>query len=215
MQVREQRTLRTLLVTSAVPREGKTVVAINLAATMARSSPAVLLVDADFRHPRLRVLGITPRRGLADYLAGRTDFKKAFARVDPLGFYYLSAGVVTTNPAELLQKPALEEFIHQIAAAFDWIIIDSPSVNLFADSQRLSRLVDGVLLVARKDVTPKEAAQKSLMALEKAFIVGLVFNGSTNSPNSGYGLPMGSIAIEKDEAVIEPKHSKEHLVNLD
>lgn len=186
LQVREQRRLQTLLITSPVPREGKTVVAINLATTLARNSNAVLLVDADLRHPRLPVLGIAPQRGLADYLAGRIELPGAIRQVDPPGFYYLAAGFASTNPSELLQKPALQEFISQAAATFDWVIFDSPSINLFADPRHLATLVDGVLLVVRENVTPKEAAEKSLVALDKAFLVGLVFNASSGSPHAHY-----------------------------
>jgi protein-tyrosine kinase len=186
LQVREQRRLKTVLITSPVPREGKTVVAINLASMLARSSPAVLLVDADLRHPRFPALGIDPGPGLGDYLAGTVDLAKVIRKVEPLGFYYLPAGLSSTNPSELLQRPALQEFINQAAGAFDWIIFDSSSVNLFADPRYLATIVDGVLLVVREGVTPKELATKSLAVLDKAFIVGLVFNASTGSPYAQY-----------------------------
>jgi capsular exopolysaccharide synthesis family protein len=215
VQVREQRRLKTVLVTSPVPREGKTVVAINLAATLARSSSAVLLVDADLRHPGLPVLGIAPGRGLADYLAGRLELAQAIRRVDPLSFYYLGAGFASTNPSELLQKPALQEFISKAAAAFDWVIFDSPSINLFADPRHLAMLVDGVLLVVREGVTPKDAAEKSLAALEKAFVVGMVFNASTDSPHAHYDLSEPSHTIDKDETVAAAKPSTERLVGND
>jgi protein-tyrosine kinase len=212
LQVREQRRLQTVLVTSAVPREGKTVVAINLAATLARSSSTVLLVDADLRHPRLPALGIAPSPGLADYLAGRIELAQGIRRVDPMHFYYLAAGFASTNPSELLQKPALQEFISQAAAAFDWIIFDSPSINLFADSRHLATAVDGVLLVVRESVTPKAAAEKSLAALDKAFIVGLVFNASTGSPYADYVVSERSHTMDTDEAATGSKHSIEKSV---
>jgi protein-tyrosine kinase len=215
LQVREQRRLQTVLVTSAVPREGKTVVAINLAATLARSSSAVLLVDADFRHPRLPVLGIAPKRGLADYLADQMELTEAIRRVDPLGFYYLAAGFASTNPSELIQKPALQEFITQAAAVFDWVIFDSPSINLFADPRHLATLVDGVLLVVRENVTPKELAEKSLTALEKAFVIGMVFNASTGSPYAHYRVSERSHTMDKDETAAAPKQSNERLVGDD
>ncbi len=207
LQIRGQRRLQTVLVTSPVPREGKTVVAINLAATLARSSSAVLLVDADLRHPRLPVLGITPSCGLADYLAGRIEVMRAIRRVDPLGFYYLPAGFASTNPSELLQKPALQEFISQAAATFDWVIFDSPSINMFADPRHLATLVDGVLLVVRENVTPKEAVQKSLAALDKAFVVGLVFNASTESLYAHYNVSERSHTTDKDETASTAKQS--------
>ena len=212
-QVRERRPLRTVLVTSGVPKEGKTVVAVNLAAMLARSSPRVLLVDADLRHPKLPVLGLSPERGLADYLAGRIELSGAIRHVDPLRFYYLSAGHASANPVELLQKPALQEFMNQTAAAFDWVILDSPPVNLFADARRLAMLVDGVLLVVCQDVTPREAAEQSVAALEGAFIVGLVFNASTHSPHDHYDLYSPSPAAgpsENSSASGEPSTGKKN-----
>jgi protein-tyrosine kinase len=200
LQVREQRQLRTILVTSPVPGEGKTVVAINLAATLARSYSTILLVNADLRHSRRQVLGIDPERGLSDYLAGQIELTKSIRRVDPLGFYYLPAGITSTNPSELLQKAALQEFMNQASAAFDWVIVDSPSVSLYADSRHLATVVDGVLLVVRESVTPKELAQKTLAALDKAFIVGMVFNASTGSPYAQYDLSEHSHTLGENEA---------------
>jgi protein-tyrosine kinase len=199
LQVREQRRLRTILVTSPVPGEGKTVVATNLAATLARSSSTVLLVNGDLRHSGRQVLGIDPDRGLSDYLTGQIDLKKSIRRVDPLGFYYLPAGISSANPSELLQKPALQEFMNQASVVFDWVIVDSPSVNLYADSRHLATVVDGVLLVIRESVTPRDLAQKSLAALDKAFIVGMVYNASTGSPYAQYDLSEHSPAAQEDE----------------
>jgi protein-tyrosine kinase len=212
-QVREQRTLRTVLVTSAVPREGKTVVAINLTAMLARNSSAVLLVDADLRHPTLPFLGIAPGPGLADYLAGRIELTKVIRRVDPFGFYYLAAGAASANPAELFQKPALEGFIRQAVSTFEWVILDSPSVNLFADPRYLAMLVDGVLVVVREDLTPKEAAEKCLVALEKAFVVGLVLNASSGSPHADYDRSQRSYRREKEERAAALEKSKEKSVS--
>jgi protein-tyrosine kinase len=212
LQVREQRQLRTILVTSPVPGEGKTVVAINLAATLARSSSTVLLVNADLRHSGRHLLGIDPGRGLSDYLAGQVELTKSIRRVDPLGFYYMPAGISSANPSELLQKPALQEFMSQASAAFDWVIVDSPSVNLFADSRHLATVVDGVLLVVRESVTPKELAQKSLAALDKAFIVGMVFNASTGSPYAQYDLSEHSHTLEENGATRGAGHSNGKVV---
>jgi protein-tyrosine kinase len=186
LQVRQERRLQSVLITSPVPREGKTVVSINLSATLARSSPAVLLIDADLRHPRNQALGIERGPGLSDYLAGQAELSRTIRRVTPLGFYYLQAGIASVNPTELLQKPALQDALTQAVAAFDWVIVDSPSINLFADSRYLATIVDGVVLVVREGVTPKDFAIKSLAALDKSFVVGIVFNASTGSPYAHY-----------------------------
>jgi protein-tyrosine kinase len=207
LQVREQRQLRTILVTSPVPGEGKTVVAINLATTLARNSSRVLLVNGDLRHSRREVLGINPKCGLSDYLAGECELMKCIRRADPLDFFYLPAGISSANPSELLQKPALKELMNQVSAVFDWVIVDSPSVNLYADSRHLANVVDGVLLIIRESLTPKELAQKSLAALDKAFIVGMVFNASTGSPYDQYDLSEHSNTLQETNATSQMRQS--------
>ena len=186
-QVRQQRPLSAVLVTSAIPKEGKTVVAINLAAILARTSPRVLLVDADLRHPGIdRALGLRSLVGLADFLEDRIELAATCLRVDPMGFYYLPPGHPSSNPVELLQKPKLQELVSQKVAAFDWIVLDSPPLNLFADARHLATLADAVLLVAREGLTPREAAEQGLAALEGAFTAGVVLNASTNSNHDRY-----------------------------
>ncbi len=191
-KLRQQQKLSHILVTSAIVNEGKTTVALNLVATLARSSPRVLLVDADVRQRRAhRALGLGSLLGLADFLEGRIDAVAAYRRVDPLGFYYLPAGRPSANAAELLQKRELHELIKGTTAAFDWIIIDSPPLTPYADARHLAPLVDAVLLVVREGRTPREAAKQALTALEGAFVAGVVLNGSTDSQHdyNRYYLP--------------------------
>ncbi|MGH9702082.1 MAG: tyrosine-protein kinase family protein [Candidatus Acidiferrales bacterium] len=184
--IRQQRQLRQLLVTSAIPKEGKTVVAVNLASLLARSFPKVLLVDADMRNPGIsRVLGVPLLPGLAEFLEGKLNLNAAIRQVDPAGFYYVSSGRATTNPAELLQKPLLQEFVESVVGGFDWVIFDSPPLNLFADAQRLSEVCDAALLVFREGVTPREAPEQCMTALEGRFIAGIVLNAS-NDPGESY-----------------------------
>ena len=185
-QIRQQRQLRHLLVTSAIPKEGKTMVAVNLASLLARSFPRVLLVDADMRNPGISpALGIPSLPGLAEFLEGEIDLSVAVRQVDPAGFYYVPSGRAERNPAELLQKPALQEFVDSVVSAFDWIIFDSPPLNLFADAQRLSQVCDAALLVFREGVTPREAPEQCMIALEGRFIAGIVLNAS-NDPGECY-----------------------------
>jgi protein-tyrosine kinase len=186
-RVREQRPLSKILVTSAIPKEGKTLVAINLAATLARRSSSVLLVDADMRHPSVhRALGLRLRSGLADFIEGRSDVSAVFQRLEPLGFCYIASGHPSTNPAELLQKPKLREFVGLATAEFEWIVFDSPPLNLFADAHCLSTLVDGVLLVVREGLTSNEALEEGRASLQSAFVAGLVVNASTEANHKYY-----------------------------
>jgi Mrp family chromosome partitioning ATPase len=122
---------------------------------------------------------------LAEFLEGKIDLSAAVRQADPVGFYYVSSGRAVTNPAELLQKPALQEFVESVVGAFDWIIFDSPPLNLFADAQRLSQVCDAALLVFREGVTPREAPEQCMTALEGRFIAGIVLNAS-NDPGECY-----------------------------
>ena len=186
-QIRRQRALHSLLITSATPREGKTFVALNLAAILACGSSRVLLVDADMRHPGIhRTLRLPSLPGLADFLEGRIELPTAFRRVDPLGIYYLSSGSPSSNPVELLQKPKLREWMGQMVAVFDWVVLDSPPLDLFADARYLAIVADAVLLVVREGVTSREDAEQGLAALEGAFVPGVVFNASTSSDHERY-----------------------------
>jgi capsular exopolysaccharide synthesis family protein len=184
--IRRRRPLGKLLVTSAIPKEGKTTVATNLAATLARSSSRVLLIDADLRHPGVDgALGLPGMPGLGDWLEQRTELPAVLRRVEPHGFVYLPAGEARANPAEILRRAPLGEFLTASAATFDWIVIDSPPLVPFVDAHHLATLADGVLVVLRQDVTPRPAIEQAFAALDKAFVAGAVLNGVRDT-NHGY-----------------------------
>jgi capsular exopolysaccharide synthesis family protein len=184
--IRRRRPLGKLLVTSAIPKEGKTTVATNLAATLARTSSRVLLVDADLRHPGVDgALGLPRMAGLGDWLEERADLASVLRRVEPHGFVYLAAGESRANPAELLRRAPLAEFLAASAATFDWIVIDSPPLVPFVDAHHLATLADGVLVVLRQDVTPRPAIEQAFAALDRAFVAGAVLNGVRDT-NRGY-----------------------------
>jgi len=177
LQLRQRRPLSRLLVASSSPKDGKTVVAVNLAATFARTSARVALIDADMRQPGVgRVLGIPAMPGLADYLEGRVELGAAFKIAEPLGVYYVSAGQGSGNPLDLLQSPRMDELMMYATETFDWVVFDSPPLNPFADAQHLASVTDGVLLVARAEKTQKQALKQSLAAIDGTHVVGVVFN---------------------------------------
>lgn len=176
-QLRQRRPLGRLLVTSAARKDGKTVVAVNLAATLARTSGRVALIDGDMRQSGInRVLGLHLTVGLADYLEGRVELAAAFRIADPLGVYYLPSGLAPSNSVELLQSSRMDELMMQVAAAFDWVVFDSPPLNPFAEAQHLASVTDGVLLVVRSEATRKEALKQSLTFVDAARVVGVVLN---------------------------------------
>lgn len=186
-QLRRRRPLSKLLVTSFVPKEGKTVVAINLALTLARGSSRVALVDADLRQPEVHhTLGLESLPGLAEVLEGKLECAACLRRVDPLGLYYLPAGHASINPFELLQGPRMRALMELIAPAFDWIIFDSPPLIPFADAHYLAVLSDAVLLVVRPGVTPRKTVRQALAALDGACVAGVVMNASDDISQDKY-----------------------------
>ncbi len=185
-QLRQRRALRSILVSSAIPKEGKTVVALNLAITFARSSSRVLLVDTDLRCSGIPgALGVPALPGLADFLEGRLEAKEIFRKIEPFGLYYASAGTASSNPVELLQGARMREWMAQVTTAFEWIVVDSPPLNPFADAHYMAGLTDAVLMVARSGWTPRQGFQQAVAALEGAHVAGVVLNGS-GGPDHGH-----------------------------
>ncbi len=186
-RLRETRPVKVLAVTSAAPREGKTIVSTNLALVLARTSSRVLLIQGDMR--RGGVGDILPAEngpGLAECLAGRASFADSVCRLDPVGLYVLPAGEPVDNPADLLQGPQLAAFLQSSREAFDWLIIDTPPVLMFADAQCLATLADGVVLVARAGQTRPAEFEQTVQALRGMFIAGTVLNGYERSAGNGY-----------------------------
>ena len=186
-QSAQYRPLRSLLVTSLIPREGKTVVALNVAATLAFNTPRVVLVDTDMRRSGVREsLGLPPMKGLADCLEGRASLQEALRRIEPLGIYCLPAGSTDGNPAELLAGAPLRQCIAELGRAFDWVVIDSPPLKPFADAHYIANFADGVLLVMRAGCTPRQGVQQALSSLNGANFVGAVLNSSDEADDILY-----------------------------
>ncbi len=147
-RIRDSQPLQSVLITSAIPAEGKTLITTNLAYALARQQGSrVLLIDADIRSPRTHVLlGAPPTPGLADYLQnGRQRRSKSFNEGYDVGLCYIPAGNRVTHPAELISSPRLKILLERLKHAFDWIIIDSPPALPVADAAVLAGSCDGVL----------------------------------------------------------------------
>lgn len=172
--------LRSLLLTSPLPGDGKSTIALNLATALAEGGKrSVLLVDGDFYHPSLApALGLSNEHGFAGCLEDDLDPWSAIRRIEPLGWYLLPAGVPTGNPAELLQSGAVTQVLQKIAPCFDWILFDSPPVVPLVDALALARHTDATLLVVRAEVTPSDAVKEALALLGPKQALGLVLNGA-------------------------------------
>jgi len=178
---------RRILITSSAPGEGKTVTSINLAVAIAQSGYKVLLIDSDLRKPRIhKVFELDNSKGLSTYLAGVSDadiLKKC--PVD--GLSIISSGPIPPNPSELLSSKRMTEILDLYGGMHDFIICDSSPVLTVADSLILSKLLDGVILVARADMTTYENARKCLKSLASvdATVLGISIN-AIDTRKGGY-----------------------------
>ena len=172
-RMREGQPLQTVLISSAIPAEGKTVVSTNLAYALVRQRGCrVLLIDADLRSPRVHtLLGAPAAPGLADYLQSTATEFDITQRSDEEGFCFIPAGNHVTHPSELISSGRMKHFLDQLRPAFDWIIIDSPPALPVADASVLGGLVDGVLLVVRATSTPSEASLRACKELRDSHIL--------------------------------------------
>lgn len=170
---------RTILITSALPKEGKSTTALNLATILAEEGKRrVLLVDGDLHHSSIaRRLGITLQRGLSDCLHGHADPYSVMCRVDPLGWYLLTAGEAPAHPTELLQSDAFAPLVRKLSADFEWVIFDSAPVIPLTDAVSMAQHTDATLLVAKAGSTPKKAIEAAMLLLGRAQLLGIILNG--------------------------------------
>jgi capsular exopolysaccharide synthesis family protein len=186
--LRRDRKLHKLLITSSIPQEGKSVVSANLTCALASTTrKRVLLVEGDVRRPSLsKVFGLKPHPGICEWLEGKRSLAASMYRLEPAGIWFFPAGMAPANPLELLEGGKLPVLMEQLAALFDWIIIDSPPILPLADTSVWTRLTDGILVVTRQGTTQKRHLQRGLEALESKKIIGAVLNSSKSSADNEY-----------------------------
>jgi len=177
---REKMTLKKVLVTSALPKEGKSFTAANLAQVLVRQhGRRVLLVDADLRGPRLHMmLGTTSSPGLADYLQGENDEFSIMQRGPMENLFFIPSGEQISDPAELVSNGRLKTLLQRVEALFDWIIVDSPPAVPVSDASVLAKACDGVLMVVRSNATPVDMARRAREEFPDEALVGVVLNGT-------------------------------------
>jgi capsular exopolysaccharide synthesis family protein len=186
--LKQRRELKKILITSAVPDEGKSVVALNLASTLARiHQTRVLLVEGDVRKPTMRgELGLPAIKGLTEWLRADLPVSEVICRITPPGFCFLPAGEALSNPLELMQSGRLAVLLGEVAESFDWIIIDSAPVLPVADTSVWGRLSDGILMVVREGKTEKRQLKKALEAIDQSMLLGVVLNGASSGEHKSY-----------------------------
>jgi protein-tyrosine kinase len=177
-QIRGVEPLHVLLVTSSVPSEGKSFVALNLAlAIMRQHNQHVLLVDGDLRMPKLATcLGVPGTPGLTEFLRSAAD-EASIIQTDAQGqLFFISAGSPVNNPAELLSTERLESLLRRMATLFDWVIVDAPPVLPVSDASILAGRCDGVIVVVRAGSTGYDVVGRTLQELQGKRVLGVVLN---------------------------------------
>ncbi len=186
-QLRQNRQLKKVLITSTIPEEGKSLVSANLSGVLARRKEKVLLIEGDLRRPTLaQQFGVEKLAGLAEWLQSGMQTVSNIYHLSGPGFWFMPAGEPPANPLELMQSGRLSQLMTQLSTSFDWIIVDSPPLLPLADTTVWSRMTDGVLLVAREGITEKAQLQRGLDALKKSDLLGVILNGCSNSQHQNY-----------------------------
>jgi len=189
--LQKQRGIRTILITSAVPEEGKTFIASGLVGIFAQEpGKRVLLIDADLRRPRsgwsFGLNGSSGNTGLSEVLREKQEFHAGLLMATNPEFYFMPSGPLPLNPSELLSSPMLEETIRRAAESFDWVIIDSPPVLPLSDATLISPLCDAVLLVVRGGRTPSKLVLDAINRIGRDKICGVILNRQKYVSSSRY-----------------------------
>ncbi len=182
-QIHSEQGLRSLMVTSAVPQEGKTLTVVNLALTLSESYKRnVLLIDADLRRPTIHeVFGISNTEGLCDALRSPTG-KVRFERVSNR-LAVLPAGSLHGDPMSALASSRMSDLLQDAAEQFDWVLLDAPPVALMADVPLLVRLTRAVVFVVGAGGTAYKAAEKAIAEIGRDNIIGAVLNRAEEGPD--------------------------------
>ncbi len=171
--------LKTVMVTSSQPGEGKTTTISNLAVTYAQEGKKVLLIDADMRKPSLhRVFSQINHQGLSSLLTGHSSIQESVQETSIDNLWLLPSGPVPANPSELIDSSGMRELLHQIKDQYDVILVDTPSVLSVSDSVIVSALCDGVIMVAATGKVKKDHLKKAKEQLDhvNARMLGIVLN---------------------------------------
>ncbi len=184
-----ERDLNIILVTSTVPKEGKTFISINLARSLSLMDKRVLLIGADLRNPQLsRALGIPKREiGFSSYLAGHIqDYNELVEKVEP-NFFVIQSGPIPPNPNELISKAKTGDFFNSIRKEFDYIVVDSAPVGVVSDTFLLGKYTHATLYVVREGFSEKDTVQfiNNLVVDKRLKNIGVVLNHASFQKSHG------------------------------
>lgn len=169
--------VRSVMVTSALPSEGKTLTATNLALTLSQSyQRRVLLIDADLRRPRMREMFALPSiTGLTDTLTTPRGDRLPVQQITPT-LWVLTSGRAVPDPMSLLVSPAMKHLLEDARDSFDWVVVDTPPIAILPDANLLAAMIDTALLVVSAQSTPYPMVQRAAQAIDTKRILGVVLN---------------------------------------
>ena len=162
---------RTVVITSSIHSEGKTITSLNLSISIAQATqkPRVLLIDADMRRGKVqKYLGVEHGIGLSEVLSGKADVADALFKIDLDNLTFMASGEVPANPAELLDSDNMRHLLADMKTQFDYVIIDSPPIISVTDSGIIAPMVDGVLMVIQAGRTQRGMVQRATELLEQS-----------------------------------------------
>lgn len=171
--------LKSLAVTSSMPREGKSTTSISLATTMAQAGSRVLLVDADLRRPRLhRTFSVSNDVGISSLIVGEAKLEDAIQHTELAGLDLLTCGPIPPNPSELLHTERFKELVKEFEKHYDKVIFDAPPVGAVTDPVILGAQVDGTILVVKTAYTSRDSIRRALRTLVDAHVpvLGVILN---------------------------------------
>lgn len=182
--------LKTILITSSIPGEGKSLVSVNLAGSFAQIDKKVLLIDCDLRKPRIHSIFNTDRYpGISDYLFATVKLEDVIRKTRLPNLDYIPCGTIPPNPSELLASAQMSQFLEKMKSMYDLVIIDSPPIISVTDSEILYNVADGTILVSKADKTPIEAFLKvylRLIDINEKNLLGAVINNFSFKKSYGY-----------------------------
>ncbi|MBF0483985.1 MAG: CpsD/CapB family tyrosine-protein kinase [Candidatus Omnitrophica bacterium] len=188
MSLHKKNSLKTIVMTSSIHSEGKTITSLNLAITLAQATqkPKVLLIDADMRRGRIRkYLGISSKFGLSEILSGKATIEDSIFQLDVDHLSFISSGEVPHNPSELLDSEAMQNLLKELRSQFDFILIDTPPIVPVTDAGIIGSMADGVVMMIEAGRTHRGVVHRAAELLNQAHckIIGYVLT------NIQYHLP--------------------------
>jgi capsular exopolysaccharide synthesis family protein len=171
--------MKTILITSATPGEGKTITLLNIAIAMAQNKQRVIVIDCDMRKPRIhKILGISNKSGLAEYLMDGNNIDDYINRIFKLNIDVMTSGKIPSNPSELLHSNVMKEMVEFLEKKYDYVLFDSPPVVPVTDAVVMSSYIEGAILVVSSGKVSVDMVKKAKESLESSGVnlIGAVLN---------------------------------------